>query len=70
MKGLGKKLKEKNLLGDTEIDWLERFDMLLGATYSLASKKGTHKPDPKYAEAQFCVRVATAVIDYIVSLLL
>ncbi|TET11471.1 MAG: hypothetical protein E3J86_02880 [Candidatus Thorarchaeota archaeon] len=69
VKGLDNELQSRGLFGDTETKWIERFDDFLGATYSLGSKKGGHKPDPTRNEAEFYVAVASAVVDYVLSLL-
>ena len=69
LKGIGKELQTKGLFGAREIDWIETFDDFLGATYSLGSKKGGHKPDPTRNEARFYVAVASAVVDYVLSLM-
>lgn len=70
LKGLGRELKSRGLLGDREDEWIEKFDNLLGATYGLGSKKGGHKPDPTFPEARFYVAIASEVVDYVISLLL
>ncbi|MFO7836226.1 MAG: hypothetical protein R6V83_06210 [Candidatus Thorarchaeota archaeon] len=70
VKDLALDLAKKGLISKTEADWLRRFESLLGATYSLASRKGAHKPDPVYLEAKFCVNIAHEVVNYVVSLIL
>lgn len=69
LKGLARNLKKKGLLGGTEADWIESFEKLLGSIYGLASKKGSHKPNPTHLEAVFCVRIAKELVSYVVSLL-
>ncbi|MGV9103557.1 MAG: hypothetical protein ACOC38_10605 [Promethearchaeia archaeon] len=70
VKNLASGLVKKDLISKTEADWLKRFESLLGTTYSLASRKGAHKPDPVYLEAKFCVNIAHEVVNYVVSLIL
>lgn len=70
LKGLGRELESRGLLGKRETEWIDRFDNLLGSTYALGSKKGGHKPDPTHSEAVFYVRITDAIIDYVISLLL
>jgi len=70
VKELAKELQIRNLLGERETEWIERFSDFLGSTYSLGSKKGGHKPDPSQSDAKFFVGVANAVVEYVISLLL
>ena len=70
VKDLATGLKRRGLIGDRDREWMIRFESFLGATYALGSKKGSHKPDPTRIEAIFFVRVTSALVDYVIELLL
>lgn len=60
-----KVMSQEGYFGEREEDFFLALEKMLSAIYQVQTKKGPHIPMPVYLEAEFCLRLTEASIDFL-----